>query len=104
MSKSADEVQVQLRTLYQEMQRLIDEIIVLRKNPNNLRSLSEDSDLAAILLAKRRELDISIEDLELQTEISFSTVQRTLKAPQNAKLSNILKICNELGVKLWIEK
>nr|WP_014343596.1 helix-turn-helix transcriptional regulator [Aliivibrio fischeri]AEY78099.1 hypothetical protein [Aliivibrio fischeri] len=104
MTKSADEVQVQLIKLNQEMQDLLDNIITLKDNPNSQNALSENTDLAALLLLKRRELNISIEDLELQTEISFSTVQRTLKEPQNAKLSNVLKICNELGVKLWIEK
>lgn len=104
MAKDADEVQVQLRKIYQEMQGLLDEIMVLRENPHNQTPLNESINLAEILRLKRRELDISIEDLELQTDISFSTVQRTLKAPQNAKLGNVLKICNELGVKLWIEK
>lgn len=104
MAKGADEVQVQLKELYQDMQGLLDEIMVLRGNPNNQTPLNDHIDLAEILLLKRRELDISIEDLELQTDISFSTVQRTLKDPQNAKLGNVLKICHELGVKLWIEK
>lgn len=104
MTRKVDAVQAQLMELYQEMQGLLDEIVTLRSNPNNQETLSENTDLAATLLLKRRELDISIEDLELQTEISFSTVQRTLKDPQNAKLGNVLKICNELGVKIWIEK
>lgn len=104
MKNSIDEVQVKLRSVYQDMQGLIDEIVQLKGNPNNQSPLNEETDFALLLMLRRRALGISIEDLELQTEISFSTIQRTLKDPHNAKLGNVLKICSELGVKLWIEK
>lgn len=105
MKNNTNEVQIKLRSLYQDMQELIDEITQLKNNPNNQSRLAEEeTDLAKHLLMKRRQLGISIEDLELQTDISFSTIQRTLKDPYNAKLANVLRISNELGVKLWIEE
>ena len=100
-----NEAQVKLTSLYNEMQGLIDEITQLKTNPSSkLRLDHQYAELDKILLEKRKQLGISIEDLELQTDISFSTIQRILKDPHNAKLSNVLSICNELGVKLWIEK
>lgn len=51
-----------------------------------------------------RKKGISLEDLELQTDISKSTIKRMLKDPNKTSLENFLTVANELGMKIWIEK
>ncbi|MDW6094475.1 helix-turn-helix domain-containing protein [Vibrio rhizosphaerae] len=51
-----------------------------------------------------RKKAISLEDLELQTDISRSTIKRMLKDPSKTSLENFLTVANELGMKIWIEK
>lgn len=51
-----------------------------------------------------RKKNISLEDLELQTDISKSTIKRMLKDPSKTSLENFLTVANELGMKIWIEK
>lgn len=53
---------------------------------------------------QRRKKAISLEELELQTDISSSTIKRMLKDPSKTSLDNFLTIANELGMKIWIEK
>lgn len=51
-----------------------------------------------------RKKSISLEDLELQTDISKSTIKRMLKDPSKTSLDNFLAVASELGMKIWIEK
>ena len=53
---------------------------------------------------RKRKKDISLEDLELQTDISSSTIKRMLKDPSKTSLENFLAVANELGMKIWIEE
>ncbi|GAD88427.1 hypothetical protein VHA01S_005_00290 [Vibrio halioticoli NBRC 102217] len=53
---------------------------------------------------RERRKGISYEDLELQTDISRSTLMRIMKDPANTSLENFLVVANELGMKIWIEK
>lgn len=53
---------------------------------------------------QNRKKAISLEELELQTDISSSTIKRMLKDPSKTSLSNFLTVANELGMKIWIEK
>ncbi|MFC0059868.1 helix-turn-helix domain-containing protein [Vibrio inusitatus] len=53
---------------------------------------------------QQRKKAISLEELELQTDISSSTIKRMLKDPSKTSLDNFLAVANELGMKIWIEK
>ena len=53
---------------------------------------------------RKRKKDISLEDLELQTDISSSTIKRMLKDPSKTSLENFLAVASELGMKIWIEE
>ncbi|MFA0415648.1 helix-turn-helix domain-containing protein [Vibrio renipiscarius] len=53
---------------------------------------------------RQRKKAISLEELELQTDISSSTIKRMLKDPSKTSLDNFLTVANELGMRIWIEK
>ncbi|MEZ8105689.1 helix-turn-helix transcriptional regulator [Vibrio genomosp. F6] len=53
---------------------------------------------------RKRKKRISLEDLELQTDISSSTIKRMMKDPSKTSLENFLAVASELGMKIWIEK
>ncbi|MEZ8990217.1 helix-turn-helix domain-containing protein [Vibrio breoganii] len=53
---------------------------------------------------RERKKSISLEDLEIQTGVSSSTLKRMLKDPSNTSLDNFLSVASELGMKIWIEK
>lgn len=54
----------------------------------------------ARLNARRKELGIELATLELQTEVSLSTLKRVFKNPEQVKFSTVLAVCAALGVKL----
>ena len=67
------------------------------------RTLPPQEEMSQQLKARIKCLNISYEELSIQTAIPIATLNRLLKNPYNAKFSNIVKIFNELGISLCVE-
>ncbi|MGF1688040.1 helix-turn-helix transcriptional regulator [Photobacterium japonica] len=97
---------VQLRQnaklLEAQLEEVLNQIEQATKHPIPSYSLYSSDELVADMRARKKA--ISLEDLELQTDISASTLKRMLKDPRKTSLENFLTVANELGMKIWIEK
>ncbi|GLS88993.1 hypothetical protein GCM10007916_00600 [Psychromonas marina] len=82
----------------------VDELELKSTNPNDGVDLNEMNELAALMKYKRKELEISMEDLELQTSLSYSTLKRIFSNPSSARFSSVIMVLKELGIKSWAEK
>lgn len=82
---------------------LIDEIETKLSNPKDSIPLGDFSALKSLMVNKRKALKITLEDLELQTDISLSTLKRLMADPAAAKFSNVMIVLNELGIESWAE-
>lgn len=89
--------------LFAELTGLLDDIKLLQKNPDSLVPL-EQAELSNVMRERKRELKLNFDDLELQTDISISTLKRIIASPEKASLSNFLALTHELGMKVWLEK
>ena len=88
--------------IHHVFEELLSNIEASSKRPISSYSIYETNTLIDDMQARKK--PISLEDLELQTEISRSTIKRMLKNPSKTSLENFLAIANELGMKIWIEK
>ncbi len=101
---------LQLRSLTSKLETDIHEVLEemlsnvenSSNRPISSYSIYEKKSLIEDMLIRKK--DISLEDLELQTDISKSTIKRMLKDPSKTSLENFLAVANELGMKIWIEK
>lgn len=82
---------------------LIDEIETKLSNPKDSILLGDFDALKSLMAHKRKALKITLEDLELQTNITRSTLKRLMSDPAGAKFSNVIIVLNELGIKSWAE-
>ena len=82
---------------------LIDEVERKLSNPKDSVPLGDFKELKSLMLSKRKTLKITLEDLELQTNISLSTLKRLMSDPAGAKFSNVIVVLNELGIESWAE-
>ena len=91
-------------TLTQELNQLLDEVASLRKQPDDLISLGDTEELKFALKKHKQRSKLTLEELELQTGISVSTIKRVMTDPDKARLSHLMLIARELGIRLWFEK
>lgn len=56
--------------------------------------------LGLLLNDKRKSLGIDLQTLELQTEVSLSTLNRLFQDPSQVRFATVLTVANALGVKL----
>ncbi len=67
-------------------------------------AIPSQEEMSQQLKARIKRLNISYEELSIQTEIPIATLNRLLKNPYNAKLGNIIKLFHELGMSLCVEQ
>lgn len=65
---------------------------------------SAEQELSQQIKQLIKRLNISYEELSIQTDIPIATLNRMLKNPYNAKLGNIIKLFNELGTPLCFDQ
>ena len=82
---------------------LIDEVERKLANPRDAIELTDFKTLGLLMKKKRKGTGITIEDLELQTGLSLSTLKRLLSDPSKARFSNVVIVLKELGIKSWAE-
>jgi hypothetical protein len=82
---------------------LVDEVERKLSNPNDAIPLNDFQALGSLMKKKRKESGITLEDLELQTDLSLSTLKRLFADPSAARFSNVVIVLNELGIKAWAE-
>ncbi len=101
------EIILKLRHKAEETNRsivsLIDEVERKLSNPKESIPLKDFKSLKSLMAHKRKILKITLEDLELQTDISLSTLKRLMSDPASAKFSNVVVVLNELGIESWAE-
>ncbi|HAS5696629.1 TPA: helix-turn-helix transcriptional regulator [Vibrio cholerae] len=95
----ANKVEANLHSALEEM---LHQVEVSSQRPISSYSMYDLDTLTQDMREKKKM--ITLEDLELQTGISSSTIKRMLKNPRNTSLENFLDVANELGMKIWIEK
>ncbi|MFZ3388457.1 helix-turn-helix domain-containing protein [Buttiauxella gaviniae] len=62
--------------------------------------ITESEQLGQQLNQRRKELEIDLATLELQTGVSASTLKRLFKDPDQVKFGTVLRVADALGVKL----
>ena len=82
---------------------LIDELEIRLSNPIEAIPLNDFQALGVLMKKKKKESGVTLEDLELQTNLSLSTLKRLFADPSAARFSNIVMVLSELGVKTWAE-
>jgi lambda repressor-like predicted transcriptional regulator len=82
----------------------VDELETKAVNPNGGINLNDKTELSNLMKKKRKEAGVSMEDLELQTGLSYSTLKRIFSDPSGARFSSVINILNELGINSWAEK
>ncbi|MDN2662645.1 helix-turn-helix transcriptional regulator [Psychromonas sp. 14N.309.X.WAT.B.A12] len=90
--------------LYSMLAKTVDELETRIINPNDGLDLNDMNALAKLMSNKRKEIGISMEDLELQTNLSYSTLNRIFSNPSNTSFSSVIMVLKELGIKSWAEK
>jgi hypothetical protein len=82
---------------------LIDEVERKLSSPRETIPLNDFQQLSTLMKKRRKELGLTLEDLELQTDLSKSTLKRLMLAPSSARFSNVIIVLKELGIKSWAE-
>jgi hypothetical protein len=83
---------------------LIDAVEGKMLSPNDGVALDDVDSLTNLMKKKRKVLGVTLEDLELQTNISTSTLKRLFSDPSSARFSNVIAVLKELGIKSWAER
>ncbi|MFT4924026.1 MAG: hypothetical protein ACI8WB_000104 [Phenylobacterium sp.] len=83
---------------------LLDDIEVKQQNPLDIMALDDYENLALLMKHKRKQLKVTLEDLQLQTDISLSTLKRLFANPAEARFSNVIAVLKELGMLSWVER
>lgn len=82
----------------------VKKAVILRAQESDLtfseHVISESVQLGQQLNQRRKELDIDLATLELQTGVSASTLKRLFKDPEQVKFGTVLRVAEALGVKL----
>lgn len=94
-----DNLESDMNSIFEELLRNIEDSA---SRPISTYPIYDKKSLVADM--RQRKKRVSLEELELQTDISSSTIKRMLKDPSKTSLDNFLAIANELGMKIWIEK
>ena len=93
----------EVETMNNALINLIDEVENKLSNPNDAIPLTDFQALGVLMKEKKKSSGITLEDLELQTNLSLSTLKRLFADPSAARFSNIVIVLNELGIKSWAE-
>ncbi len=64
-------------------------------------SVSEEK-LSNQIKDRTKRLEISHDELSIQTEIPIATLKRMIKRPYSARFSNIIKLYSELGLSICV--
>ncbi|ENO1771281.1 helix-turn-helix transcriptional regulator [Vibrio alginolyticus] len=88
--------------IHEVFEEMLNNVETSSNRPISSYSIYETNTLIDDMQSRKK--SISLEDLELQTDISRSTIKRMLKDPSKTSLENFLAVANELGMKIWIEK
>ncbi len=103
----SQEVIVKLRHQAEEANKsfvnLIDEVERKLSSPLEVITLDDFQQLSTLMKKRRKGLGLTLEDLELQTDLSISTLKRLISDPSAARFSNVIIVLNELGIKSWAE-
>ncbi|WP_151993540.1 helix-turn-helix domain-containing protein [Buttiauxella massiliensis] len=82
----------------------VKKAVALRAQESDLtlteQTITESEQLGQQLNQRRKELDIDLATLELQTGVSGSTLKRLFKDPDQVKFGTVLRVADALGVKL----
>jgi len=90
--------------LHKSLVETVDELESKATNPNDGVDLNDMNELAKLMRYKRKKIGISMEDLELQTSLSYSTLKRMFSDPSSARFSSVIMVLKELGINSWAEK
>lgn len=103
----SQEIIIKLRHQAEETNKsfrnLIDEVERKLASPRETIPLDDFQQLSTLMKKRRKELGLTLEDLELQTDLSISTLKRLMLDPSAARFSNIIIVLKELGIKSWAE-
>lgn len=101
------EVVIKLRHQAEEANKsfvnLIDEVERKLSSPLEVIPLDDFQQLSTLMKKRRKGLGLTLEDLELQTDLSISTLKRLISDPSAARFSNVIIVLKELGIKSWAE-
>ncbi|MFB0712535.1 helix-turn-helix domain-containing protein [Buttiauxella noackiae] len=82
----------------------VKKAVALRSQESDLalteQVITESVQLGQQLNQRRKELEIDLATLELQTGVSVSTLKRLFKDPDQVKFGTVLSVADALGVKL----
>ena len=93
-----------IEKLHNSLITTVDELEVKVLDSSSGINLNDSAELSALMRNKRKESGLSMEDLELQTGLSYSTLKRIFSDPSKARFSSVISILNELGINSWAEK
>jgi len=103
----SQEMIIKLRHQAEEVNKsflnLIDEVERKLSNPRETIPQDDFQQLSTLMRKRRKELALTLEDLELQTDLSISTLKRLMLDPSAARFSNVVIVLKELGIKSWAE-
>lgn len=90
--------------LHKSLVETVDDLESKATKPSDGVDLNDMNELAKLMKYKRKEIGISMEDLELQTSLSYSTLKRIFSDPSSARFSSVIMVLKELGINSWAEK
>ena len=103
----SQEMIIKLRNQAEEANKsfvnLIEEVERKLSSPLEAIPLDDYQQLSTLMKQKRKALGLTLEDLELQTDLSISTLKRLMSDPSAARFSNVIIVLKELGIKSWAE-
>lgn len=70
---------------------------------SNLLKIKDSKQLGLLIRAKRKELGIRIDQAALMIGISKNTLSSIENGGERVGLSNVIKVCHELGVQLLVK-
>jgi DNA-binding phage protein len=94
----------QIKMLNESLINTVNEIEKKAIKPNDAVDLNDTEKLSELMQKTRKRTGTTMEDLELQTGISYSTLKRIFTDPSSARFSSVILVLNELGIKSWAEK
>lgn len=86
-----------------QLKALKQQLILAEKAQNKQKISGKITDLPAfgkLLNDKRKALGIDLHTLELQTDISISTLNRLFSDPSQVRFATVLLVANTLGIEL----
>lgn len=97
-----------MSNLYAQIDKQIEELSSIKQQILNYQreqnqkiydgKISDIAKFGERLNAKRKQLNIDLVTLELQTGVSISTLKRVFKDPSQVKFSTVLIVADSLGV------